>query len=128
MVSTTRVCGSRLRRPDGRHRASRSDLAAAAQAADPALYASAPALNGPQRYEFTADGLAISNAGVQNLVRWSAFVEAAETSEFFLLYYAKNCAYYLPRRIMGTEEQVDAVRRLLRERLGDRATHVAPPT
>jgi hypothetical protein len=92
------------------------------------LYASAPALNGPQRYEFTEDGLAISNASVKNLIQWSAFVEAAETKEFFLLYYAKNCAYYVPRRIMGPEEQVDAVRRLLRQHLGNRAIHIAPPT
>ena len=91
------------------------------------FYASAPALHGPQRYEFTNDGLAVSNASVRNLIQWAAFVEAAETAEFFLLYYATNCAYYLPRRVMESEEQVNAVRRLLREHLGDRAIHVAPP-
>ena len=91
-------------------------------------YAATPALAGPQRYEFTDDGLALSNASVSNLVRWSAFVQAAETPEFFLLYYSKRCAYYLPRRIMGPEAQIDALRELLRSRLGDRAAHVAPPT
>jgi YcxB-like protein len=92
------------------------------------VYAGTPALAGPQRYEFTQDGLAVSNESVSNLIRWSGFVEAAETPEFFLLYYSKKCAYYVPRRILGSEEQVDAVRRLLRERLTERAANVAPPT
>jgi len=92
------------------------------------LYADTPALSGPQSYTFTDDGLAVANAGVSNLIRWSAFTEAAETSEFFLLYYSRKCAYYLPKRIIDSDALVDAVRAFLRDKLGERATHVAPPT
>jgi hypothetical protein len=92
------------------------------------LYAATPALSGPQSYTFTDDGLAIANAGVSNLVRWSAFTEAAETPEFFLLYYSRKCAYYLPKRIIHSDDVVDTVRAFLREKLGERAAHIAPPT
>jgi hypothetical protein len=92
------------------------------------FYAGTPALAGAQRYQFSDQGLTLSNASASNTLRWSAFVEAAETPEFFLLYYSKRCAYYLPRRVMGPEVQVDAMRRLLRDQLGERATAVAPPT
>jgi YcxB-like protein len=92
------------------------------------LYAGTPALAGAKRYEFNEEGLTLSNASASHLLRWSAFVQAAETPEFFLLYYSKGCAYYLPRRGIGSETQVDAVRQLLRDQLGERAIDVAPPT
>ena len=92
------------------------------------LYRGMPALSGPQRYEFREDGLAFSNAGAESLLRWSAVLEAAETPEFFLIYYAKKCAYYLPKRVIGSEVLADQLRGFLRGKLGERATHVAPPT
>lgn len=91
------------------------------------FYETTPALNGPQRYVFTDDGLALSNDGATNLIRWSAFVEAAETTEFFLLYYSPKCAYYLPRHVVAKEDQEDALRGFLREKLGEKAKHILAP-
>ena len=91
-------------------------------------YDGAPAFRGVQRYEFNDDGLALSNDHTSNLIRWTAFTEAVETPEFFLLYYSPKCAYYLPKRIVTNESQTDAVREFLREKLGPRAEHLVAPT
>jgi drug/metabolite transporter superfamily protein YnfA len=92
------------------------------------FYDAAPALRGIQRYEFADDGLALTNDHASNLVRWTAFTQAVETPEFFLLYYSPKCAYYLPKRIVANESQTDAVREFLREKLGPKADHLVAPT
>lgn len=92
------------------------------------FYRDTPSLAGPQRYEFSDAGIAISNANASNLIRWSAITEAAELPDVFLLYYSKKCAYYVPKRVIPTEAEIDALRALLHANLGARAAAVALPT
>src|SRR4051812_9721745 len=91
------------------------------------LYEATPSLSGLQRYEFSDEGLAMSNAGAENLLRWSAVVEAAESKDFFLIYFTKKCAYYLPKRAVASEAREAEIREFLRVKLEERAKHVVPP-
>ena len=47
-----------------------------------------------------------------------------ETAEFFLFYYNKKCAYYVPKRALS-DDDVLAVRRQMLQELGVRADVVA---
>jgi YcxB-like protein len=54
------------------------------------------------------------------LRRWDAMPRAVETEEFLLFFITKQQAIYLPKRAIPPGD-LPAVRRLLREKLGDRA-------
>lgn len=53
-------------------------------------------------------------------LKWDGVRRVVETPEFLLLYIMKQYAYYLPKRAIPADD-LAAVRRLLREQLGDRA-------
>jgi hypothetical protein len=91
------------------------------------FYLATPALAGMQRYVFADDGLTMSSEGSALVVRWSAILKAAETKEFFLLYYSPKAAYYLPRKAVSRDD-VDALRALLRAKLGAKASGIAAST
>jgi hypothetical protein len=57
-------------------------------------------------------------------VPWHAMQRAKETDKFFLFFYNKQCAYYLPKRAL-TSTEIGEVRALVREGLGDRAQGLA---
>lgn len=57
-------------------------------------------------------------------VPWHAMQRAKETDDFFLFFYNKQCAYYLPKRAL-TSAQIGEVRALMQEGLGDRAQVLA---
>ena len=59
-------------------------------------------------------------------MRWDALVEAAETDEFFLFYYSKKCAYYLPKRVVGGPEDQAVLRAFIRQHAGTRAKGLPP--
>jgi hypothetical protein len=52
---------------------------------------------------------------------WAEIPRVVETADFFLFFRTKQSAYYLPRRAI-TNEQAEAVRALVRDALGDRAS------
>lgn len=81
------------------------------------FYADAPKATRPHVYRFDEDGLTISSGGSATTLAWAALREARESSEFFLLHFARGSAYYLPKRALGSplEEQ------RLREFIGAKA-------
>lgn len=87
-------------------------------------YADTPSLRGPQVYRFSGSGLAMTGGASSTTLGWDSFVEALETPEFFLFYYSKNAAFYLPKRVTIDERQRAALRELLRAHLGSRAAGV----
>jgi hypothetical protein len=88
------------------------------------FYLTTPALAGVQRYVFADDGLTMSSEGSSILVRWPSILQAVETKEFFLFYYSPKAAYYLPRRVVGRDNQEGALRAGLREKLGAKASQL----
>lgn len=89
------------------------------------LYASTPSLRGPQVYRLSGEGVTITGGPATTSLGWDAFVKAMETPEFFLLFYNKRCAYYLPKRVIGGPAEQSALRALLDACLGSRARPVA---
>lgn len=97
-------------------------------------YRSSPILREPQRYEFSAAGVSIRGGPASSTLTWDAIIEARETDEFFLLFFARKSAYYVPKKALATAASCDALRRQLRNFLGPRASglrgtasSVAPP-
>lgn len=89
-------------------------------------YAETPNLQGPQVYQFSDGGLSMSAGAGTTTLGWDSFVEVIETKEFFLFYYSKRGAFYLPKHATGDEAQRTALRDLLRAHLGPRAEGLRP--
>jgi hypothetical protein len=85
------------------------------------LYAETPSLRGFQMYELSTDHFECSNALSHAVMQWDAFTEVAETDEFFLFYFAKKRAYYLPKAVIGGTSEEERLRQFLTDRLGARA-------
>jgi hypothetical protein len=58
--------------------------------------------------------------GVALDIPWHAMVRGVETTDFFLFFYNKQCAYYFPKRVIDGA-QIASMRSLTREGLGDQA-------
>jgi len=78
-------------------------------------------VRGPQTRGVDVDGFHTRGNGVNLDVPWHAMVRGEETDRFFLFYYAKQLAYYIPKRALSGAEMSD-VREIMREHLRDRAT------
>ena len=89
-------------------------------------YAETPSLREPQVYRFSDAGLSITGGPATITLGWDAIVEALETEEFFLLFYSKQCAYYVPKRATGGIAEQGALRALLRRHLDTRASTLGP--
>jgi len=84
-------------------------------------YSETPGLREPQVYQFDGDRLVMSAGATTMTLGWDAILEVVETDEFFLFFYSKRCAYYLPKRAMGADSEQHRLRELLRSALGTRA-------
>ncbi|HET6680357.1 MAG TPA: YcxB family protein [Gemmatimonadaceae bacterium] len=75
---------------------------------------------GPQERVVDETGFHSRGNGVALDIPWHAMVRAVETEEFFLFFYCKQCAYYVPKRVLAAP-QLSEVRDLARAALADRA-------
>jgi len=80
-----------------------------------------PPATAPQLYRFTETGFEERDCPVEVSVAWSAITEALETKTVLLLFTGLTSAFIVPRRALVAAGQLEAVRGLLRERLGGRA-------
>ena len=81
-------------------------------------------VQGPQERALDATGFHSRGNGVALDVPWHAMARAVETEQFFLFFYNKQCAYYLPKRALAPEQVIKA-RALTRDALADRAQLLA---
>jgi hypothetical protein len=86
------------------------------------VYRESPDLRGVQVYRFSAAGLTITGGATTVTFGWDSFIDAAETTEFFLFYYSKRAAHYLPKRAMSDDVQDRRLRDLIVAGMGDRAS------
>jgi hypothetical protein len=84
-------------------------------------FAETPALQHPQVYSFDETGLRISGGPAVTALGWDGIVRVVETEEFFLLFYSKQCAYFLPKRAIDGSSGAH-LREVLHHHLGARAT------
>ena len=85
------------------------------------LYADTPSLRGDQRYVLTPEQFECANALAHSAMRWEGLTEIAETDEFFLFYFSKKVAYFLPKKVIGGAAEEERLRSFLRDRVGTRA-------
>jgi hypothetical protein len=79
-----------------------------------------PSVRGTQDRRVDEAGYHSRGNGVQLDIPWHAMVRGVEHAEFFLFFYNKQCAYYLPKRTLAPEE-IAEVRRLMHAGLGPKA-------
>ncbi len=80
-----------------------------------------PAATASQLYRFTESGFEERECPVEVSVAWSAVTDAVETKNLLLLFTGRTSAYIVPLRALAAAGQVEAVRGMLWEKLGDRA-------
>jgi hypothetical protein len=85
------------------------------------LTKSNPAATAPQLYRFTESGFEEREGPVEVSIAWSGMTDAVETRSVLLLFTGRTAAHIVPRRNLVAAGQMEAVRRLLQERLGERA-------
>jgi len=80
-----------------------------------------PSLRGPQSRSVDETGLHVRGAGFAQDFAWSDIVRVVETPDFFLFYYNKRAAHYMPKRVLDAAA-IEQVRALIRAKLPDRAS------
>ena len=90
-------------------------------------YQSSPVLRERQRCEFSPSGLTVRGGPASASLEWDAITEAVETDEFFLLFFARKSAYYVPKGALASKSEREALRALLRASLGARAAGLRGP-
>ncbi len=80
-----------------------------------------PELGAPQRYRFTDTGFEPREGPSEVTIAWASIVEARETDAVLLLFTGRTMSQVLSRVSMEDAGQMEAVRALLRDRLGERA-------
>jgi YcxB-like protein len=82
----------------------------------------------PMRRIVSAQGLRIECETTSTDMRWSGIHGVVETAEFFLFFYTPVCAIQLPKRAIPTPIEMDRLRSLLREEIGERARLESSPS
>jgi hypothetical protein len=77
-------------------------------------------VHGPQERIVDEAGYHSRGNSVALDIPWHAMVRGVETPGFFLFFYNKQCAYYLPKRVIDAA-RIDEVRSLMGRGLGDKA-------
>ncbi len=80
-----------------------------------------PELGAAQLYRFTEAGVEVREGPSEVTIAWPRIAEAQETDVVLILFTGGTMGQVLPRGAMEAAGQLDAVRALLRDRLGDRA-------
>jgi hypothetical protein len=80
-----------------------------------------PSLRGPQSRSVDENGLHVRGASFAQDFAWSDIVRVVETPDFFLFYYNRRAAHYVPKRVLDAAG-IEQVRALVRSKLSHRAT------
>ena len=81
-----------------------------------------PSARGVLTRTLNTDGFRIDGTGQAVDLRWEGIHSIIETSEFFLIFFNRLCAYYIPKHLVRSSVELDEIRTLLRVKLGDRAS------
>jgi hypothetical protein len=79
-----------------------------------------PSVRGVQERGIDGTGLHVRGHGLSMDYAWSDLLKAVETPAFFLFFYNKNCAHFIPKRALPADG-VESVRSLVERHMGARA-------
>src|SRR5574341_830173 len=80
-----------------------------------------PNLAHPFEHVLAEDGLHVHTHTANTDLKWAGLYKVTELPDLFLFYYNKRCAYYLPKRVIPSPNELQAVREFIRAHVGDRA-------
>jgi hypothetical protein len=69
-----------------------------------------PNVSSPIIHTLTASGLQIGMKTISAELRWDGMHSVGETPSMFLFYYNKRRAYYLPKRVVGSPQEVSELK------------------
>ena len=75
-----------------------------------------PAVHHPITHAIETSSLKVTSKVAETRLKWEGLFKVRETPDLFLFYYSDRIAYYLPKRVIGGQEEVDRVRRSIREK------------
>lgn len=78
-------------------------------------------LSQPHVFRFDDEGFEIESAHSSGRCAWPALHEVRERPETLMLYRSKDLFHLLPKRSFDSPAQLEALKALLRDKLGDRA-------
>lgn len=84
-------------------------------------FRSSPLLNEPQRISFDEEGINGETYLSSGLTKWAAIIEATETKDDLFFFTSNKFAMFVPKRAFVNEEQINQVRQLAKESLGEKA-------
>lgn len=70
---------------------------------------------GPHRYRFDADGLEVRSANSELKQRWAAILRIRRRNGFLFLYFSKQHAHVIPRRVLHDRDGETTLLRLARQ-------------
>lgn len=73
-----------------------------------------PNVQYPLTHTVDASGLHVSMHTAEIELKWAGLHQIRETPDMFLFYYSKTTAYFLPKRAVGGEAEVESLREWLR--------------
>jgi hypothetical protein len=88
-------------------------------------YESSPLLKEPQTISFDDEGINGETYLSSGLTKWAAIIEATETKDDFFFFISNKYAMFTPKRAFSDEDQIEQVRELAKEKLGDKAKMIA---
>jgi len=84
-----------------------------------------PILAAEHRLEFSPEGLHSGAGPATGFMAWPGIRHVREDAEFYFCYYTERCAYYLPKRLIQTDAQDEALRALIRQQAPDKGAGLA---
>jgi hypothetical protein len=82
---------------------------------------SSPALQTERTFVFDEDGMIGQSLLASGEVEWNAFIEAAESEDYFYFFTSPKVAQFIPKRAFESEAEQNRLRELVKRKLGDRA-------
>jgi hypothetical protein len=89
------------------------------------LWLDHPIYRETKRYSFADNGFTSESYSGCSTMRWHAFSHWAETPHLFLIYFGPVISYYIPKRCVGSDVQLQEFRAFLQIAIG--RTKYAPP-
>jgi YcxB-like protein len=72
-----------------------------------------PSMHRSRTWTIDDDGLTVAEPFSQHRTVWGGYTRFQETKNLFLLYTGKHTAEMIPKRVLGSDEQIEAARQIL---------------
>ena len=88
-------------------------------------YRREPLLFSQQTLTVSSTGVALENAGARTVLNWQTIRAVREETEFYLFFYTRQCALYLPKRVIPDGDTDRRLREFVTSHAPDRGKGLA---